>query len=325
MGLGSLLHPQALPAVEITPFYTQNQSPLVQIYGLPPIGDASVLPARKADVRLIADLANNYVKDSNPRESILLDGESTRISLDARYGIARGFEVGVTVPYIILSGGFLDGFIDGYHSTFGFPQGGRDQAPRNRLLYVYERDGQQRLKIDSSSAGLGDISLTAGWQLYQGEDKPQRAVALRASLKLPTGDSDQLHGSGSTDFSLWVTASDDWKLKVGHFTLFGAAGMMAMTDGKVLQGQQRNLVGFGGLGFGWSPLRWIAFKIQTNAHTSFYGDSELREVNADSAQLTVGGTLAFSDETTLDIGVSEDLIVRTAPDVVFHFSVRHRI
>ena len=121
-----------------------------------------------------------------------------------------------------------------------------------------------------------------------------------------------------------MTASDDWKLEVGHFTLFGVAGMMAMTDGKVLQGQQRNLVGFGCLGFGWSPLRWIAFKIQTNAHTSFYEDSELREVNADSAQLTVGGTLAFSDQTTLDIGVSEDLIVQTAPDVVFHFALRHR-
>ncbi len=322
--LGVWLHSQALPAVEITPFYTQNQSPLVQIYGLPFIGDALLLPARKADVRLIVDLANNYVKDSNPRENILLDGESTRISLDVRYGIARGFELGVTIPYIIISGGFLDGFIDWYHSTFGFPQGGRNEAPQNRLLYVYQRDGQQRLKIDSSSTGLGDISLTGGWQLYQGEDKPQRAVALRASLKLPTGDSDQLHGSGSTDFSLWVTASDDWKLGVGHFTLFGAAGMMAMTDGKVLQDQQRNFVGFGGLGFGWSPVRWIAFKIQTNAHTSFYRDSELREVNAASAQLTVGGTLAFSDETTLDIGVSEDLIVQTAPDVVFHFDLRHR-
>jgi hypothetical protein len=296
----------------------------VLIYGLPPLGDASLLPARKSDVRLIVDLANNYAKDSNPREDILLDGESTRISLDARYGITRGFELGLTVPYIILGGGFLDGFIEGYHSFFGFPQGGRDQAPRNRLLYTYQRDGQQRLQIDSSSAGLGDISLTGGWQLYRGENKPQRAVALRASLKLPTGDSDQLHGSGSTDFSLWVTASNDWKLGVGHFTLFGAAGIMAMTDGKVLQDQQRNLVGFGGLGAGWSPLRWVAFKIQTNAHTSFYGDSELREVNADSAQLTVGGTLAFSDRTTLDIGVSEDLIVQTAPDVVFHFALRHR-
>lgn len=324
MWLAILLYPQALRAVETTPFHTQNESPLLQIYGLPSIGDAALVPARKADVKVIVDLANNYVNDSNPRENILLDGESTRVAVDFRYGIARGFECGIEIPYIILGGGFLDSFIEGYHSAFGFPQGGRDQAPRNRLLYVYQRDGQQRLKIDSFSAGLGDIRLTGGWQLVQGENKPQPAVALRASLKLPTGDSDQLHGSGSTDFSLWLTASDDWKLEVGHFTLFGAAGIMAMTDGKVLQDQQRNLVGFGGLGVGWSPFPWIAFKIQTNAHTSFYRDSELRELNANSAQVTVGGTLAFSDRTALDIGVSEDIVVKTAPDVVFHFALRHR-
>lgn len=324
MWLGILISPRVLPAVEITPFYTQNQSPLVQIFGLPSIGEASVVPRRQVDARLIVDLANNYVNDSNRRESILLDGESTRIALDLRYGIARGFECGVEIPYIILGGGFLDGFIEGYHSTFGFPQGGRDQAPQNRLLYVYQRDGRQRLKIDSSSTGLGDIRLNGGWQLYQGENKPERAVALRTSLKLPTGDSGELHGSGSTDLSVWITAGDDWKLSVGHFTLFGAVGMMGMTDGDILQDQQRNWVGFGGLGAGWSPRSWIAFKVQTNAHTSFYRDSELREVNAVSVQLIVGGTIAFSDKTTLDIGVAEDLIVNTAPDVVFHFALRRR-
>ena len=324
MGMGIWILPCALPAVEITPFYTQNQSPLVLIFGLPSIGDASVVSQRQFDARLMVDLANNYVKDSNSRESILLDGESTRIAMDVRYGLARGFEFGVEIPYIILGGGFLDSFIEGYHTAFGFPQGGRDQAPRNRLLYDYQRDGNQRLKIDSSSSGPGDIRLNGGWQLVQGENKPERAVALRTSLKLPTGDSGKLHGSGSTDLAVWITAGDDWKLSVGHFTLFGAAGMMGMTDGKVLQGQQRNWVGFGALGAGWSPRRWIAFKVQTNAHTSFYRDSELREVNAASVQLIMGGTIGFSDKTTLDIGVAEDLIVSTAPDVVFHFALRRR-
>ena len=324
LGVVILLYPQILQAVDITPFYTRNQSPLVQIFGLPAIGNASLLPDGKADARVIVDLANNYVDDSNPRESILLDGESTRLTLDFRYGIARGFECGVEIPYLFLNGGFLDGFIESYHSAFGFPQGGRDQAPRSRFLYRYQRDGLQRLKIDTSSAGLGDIRLNGGWQLHRGENKPERAAALRGSLKLPTGDSDQLHGSGSIDFSLWITAGDDWKLASGHLALFGAAGIMALTEGKVLRDQQRNFVGFGGLGVGWSPFRWIAFKIQTDAHTSLYQDSELREVNAASAQLTVGGTLAFSDRTTLDIGVVEDIIVKTAPDVVFHFALRHR-
>ena len=324
IGLGILISPRALPAVEITSFYTQNQSPLVMIFGLPSIGEASVLPERRADARLIVDLASNFVNDSNTKESILLQGESTRIDLDVRYGIARGFECGVEIPYIFVNGDFLDGFIEAYHSAFGFPQNGRDQAPKGRLLYLYQRDGVERLRIDSSSSGLGDIRLNGGYQLYQGEDKPERAAALRMSLKLPTGDSNELHGSGSTDLSLWITAGDDWKLGVGHFSLFGAAGIMGMTEGRVLQDQQRNWVGFGALGAGWSPWRWIAFKIQTNAHTSFYQESELREVNAASAQLIVGGTLAFSDRTTLDIGVVEDIIINTAPDVVFHFALRRR-
>ena len=44
LGLGVLLFPSLLQAMEITPFYTQNQSPLIQIFGLPSIGNFTVLP-----------------------------------------------------------------------------------------------------------------------------------------------------------------------------------------------------------------------------------------------------------------------------------------
>jgi hypothetical protein len=321
VSLAFLQGSSVLQAADITPFYTQNQSPLVQIFGLPSIGNASLLGPGKADARLVVDLANNYVDDQNPRESILLDGESTRFSLDARYGIKKGWELGVVVPYVIQSGGFLDGFIEGYHNAFGFPQGGREQAPRNRLLYRYVKDGQERLKVGDSSSGLGDISFNGGWQAWGGKGEPSSA-ALRASLKLPTGSSSALHGSGSWDLSLWMVGSNDWKVTYGHLTLFGGAGFMGMTGGDVLESQQRNWVGFGGLGFGWSPARWIAFKVQANGHTSFYKDSDLRELNYHSIQLTMGGTLAFSDRISLDLGVTEDVIVKTSPDVVFHLAWR---
>ncbi len=311
-----------LPAVEIIPFQTQNQSPLVQIYGLPFLGTSSVLPARKGDLGLVADLANNYVQDSNGREKVLLDGESTRITLAGRYGIGRGIEFGMEIPYVVWGGGFLDGFIDWYHQSFGFPEGGREQAPRNRLLIRYERDNIERLRMDSSSSGLGDLRLTGGVQLYRGEGKG--ALALRVSLKLPTGDSDHLLGSGSTDLALWAIGSADRRLAIGHGTLFGAAGVMAMTDGNVLVGQQRNWVGFGSIGAGWAPLSWLAFKIQANGHTPFYRDSELRELAISSVQLVMGGTLAFSEKMTLDIGISEDVIIYTSPDVVFHLALRRK-
>jgi hypothetical protein len=316
------LSSSSIHALDIIPFNTKNQSPIVQIYGLPAAGNAILLSPGQKEFRMMLDYASNYVDDANAGEHLVLDGETARITVNGRYGLAKGVECGMEIPYVINGGGFLDSFIINYHDFFGFPQGGRDQAPRNRLLYLYSRDGQEKMRIDSSSNGLGDISLMAGFQLYHDGKEYPGALALRTSLKLPTGDSGQLHGSGSTDLAIWLAASSDHKLATGHWTIFGDVGIMGMTDGKVIEEQQRNLVSFGSVGAGWSPLSWIAFKVQLDAHTPFYKDSQLRELNADAVQLIIGGTLSLSKQTTLDIGVSEDLVVNTSPDVSFHFDLR---
>lgn len=311
------------PAVEIVPFYTYNQSPLVQIHGLPPIDSAGLVSVGRVEGIVSVDVANNFAIDSNSMESITLDGETYRFVLAARYGVAKGFECGIDIPYVAQSGGFLDGFIEGFHHFFGFPNGGRESAPRDRLLYRYTTDYTNKVNLSDSTSGLGDIRLSGAMQLYKEDSEAPFAAALRASLKLPTGDSNRLLGSGSTDFALWITASEDYKLPAwGHLTGFGAIGGMVMGDGDVLKGQQRSLAGFGSLGIGWSPLNWLALKVQANGHTSLYQDSALREVNKGSIQLVSGGTFGFTKNTMLDIGVSEDVIVETSPDVVFTLTLR---
>ncbi len=180
----------------------------------------------------------------------------------------------------------------------------------------------ERLRVDDSNFGIGDVRLSAAYQIY-GEGPG--AATLRASLKIPTGSSGKLHGSGSTDLAIWLTGSRDKALeKWGHWTIFGAAGGMAMTDGKVLKEQQNNLVGFGTIGIGWSPAPVIAFKTQLSTHTPFYGDSSLPELGDSAVQLIMGGTIAFSPTTSLDIGVSEDLAVYTSPDVALHLALTRR-
>lgn len=325
--LGGLMPlPCGAAPLAITPFYTFNQSPVVQIFGLPPAENAEVLPAGHWSTLLGVDVASNFAHDATTHEQILLDGESCRVTAALRYGVGDRVEAGLDIPWVAHGGGIFDRFIEGWHDFFGLPQGGRKQAPRNRLLYTYSVDGEERLRLDDSNFGLGDIRLTGGLQLYRSGTPSARALALRASIKLPTGSSAKLHGSGSTDFALWLTGSDDFRFpgRWGHLTLFGAAGAMAMTAGDVLRDQQRNLTGFATLGFGWSPRDWIAFKSQLSGHTPFYGGSELRELSGNSLLLLIGGTLAFSDQTTLDIGVSEDIIVDTSPDVTLHLSLSHR-
>ena len=319
-----LCSPLAAHSFDIIPFHTQNQSPVVQIFGLPAISDSRILPAGGTALTLVLDIANNYVDDSARNEHITLDGETYRLTLAGRYGIGNRLELGFEIPYVFQSGGSLDGFIENYHSTFGFPQGGRDQAPQGRFLLNYQRNGANLLRIDQSNSGIGDLRLSAGFQLYRDDMESPRALALRASLKVPTGDSNQLHGSGSTDLALWLTASQDWKTTIGMWEIFGGGGILGMTKGNVLPDQQQNAVAFGSLGAGWHPLAWLTLKVQFDGHTAFYKDSDLVELSAGSVQIVMGGTLHFSDRTSLDIGVSEDLVVKTAPDVVFHFALHHR-
>jgi hypothetical protein len=314
----------SLLAFDIVPFRAKNQSPFLQIYGLPAAGNAVLLPPGSRELSLTLDHASHDGDETDAGERLLIDGETTRLSLACQYGISEGLELGMDIPYVYHSGGFLDGFIIDYHNWFGFPQGAREQSPRNRLLYLYTRNGAEKLRMDSSGGSLGDVSLSAGMQLYHDGQKNPRAVALRASLKLPTGDSDRLFGSGSTDASLWLSASDDYRLPLGHATVFGAAGVMAMTRGNVLAEQQRDHVFFGRIGMGWNPLEWLAFKVQVDAHTAFFKDSTLAPLSTNAAQLLIGGTLCFSGSTTLDIAVSEDIPDRTSPDTVFHFTLNTR-
>lgn len=305
--------------MEITPFRTFNEGALLRIFGLPADSSAAITPAGRLKVAFTMDVANEYATSSSHDEAITLDGESYHWVLSATYGIAERFEAGIQIPYILYGGGFLDGFIIDWHNAFGLSQGGRESAPRGRLLYSYEKHGVQRLRMDDSGSGVGDISLSAGLRLYDdvGDGSHDR-IALRTALKLPTGDSDSLRGSGSVDVSLSLCGSMNNFTEWGTLGLFGSLGGMAMTRGDVLPDQQNNLAGFGTVGLGWGPASWISFKVQFNAHTPLYHGSSLDEISGSSLVVVMGGALRFPGEYLLDIGVSEDLAVATAPDVAFH-------
>lgn len=305
--------------LELLPFNTTNQNPLVAIYGLPAAGPATVLAPGRMSAELRADIASNYSDDVETDESILLDGESYRFTLALKYGLGERFEVGLEVPYAMHRGGSLDSFIIDWHDFFQLPQGGRDDAPRDRLSYRYDKDGRTLVDLHDQEEGFGDLRLTGAWQLLPPEGDDPRSLALRASLKLPTGDEDRLLGSGSTDFALWLSGAQSFQ--EGSLALFGAAGAMLMSDSDVLADQQRNAVAFGTIGGGWRPLSWLAFKAQVDGHTAFYQGSDLRQLS-ESLQLAIGGTLGLTETLTLDLAVTEDIVVDSASDVVFHLALR---
>jgi hypothetical protein len=300
------------------PLPTYNQSPLVQIFGLPAPGSPHVLPSGRSQVRVSFDAANNFLDRKNDNESVVLDGETHRTAVSVSY-MAHNIEWGVEIPYISHSGGFLDGFISNWHDVFGLPPGGRNESPFDQLNYTYRRDGIDRLHITSANRGIGDIRLLAARQLAPGRETD---VALRASLKLPTGDAAQLHGSGAADIALWVSLGCSPLGCPGDVGWNASAGALVLGRGDVLPELQRRVVGFGGIGFAWRAISPIVLKADLRAHTPFFRDTNLAPLGSTAVQLILGGTWIVGSETAVDIGVSEDVRVDTSPDVSLLVSLR---
>ncbi len=308
--------PAAALAFEPEPFATRNLNPLVQIHGLPSAKGGRIAAPGETLVLLNGNLASHFANRREGDEAILLDGETHRLDLHLRRGFRSGLEVGVEIPYMRHSGGFLDNFIDGWHDATGLPGGGRGRVPRNQINFAYRHQDEVQRLLDRSAAGLGDIRLTAGLRLFEREESD--FVALRAGLKLPTGDSDRLTGSGAPAFSLALDGTrlgDPW-------SLFASGGVLLSAKGDILAERRRTVVGFGSVGAAWRPWQRLALKAQLDGHTPFYR-SDLVPLGA-SVQIVLGGTVALSERTTLDLALVEDLIVYSAPDVVFHLALRTR-
>lgn len=299
-----------------------NQSPLVMIHPLPADSSSLVTPKGKLSTALTFDLANNYAKSSSTGESLILDGESTRTTLHLRYGLTDAVEIGAELPWITQDGGFFDSFIIGWHDTFGMPQGGRNTAPKNRISYSYTKNGVQKLVMNSSGSGVGDVVLNGGLRLYEEKTAALHdSISLRTTVKLPSGDSNYLRGSGAAGGTISLNGASNHFTEYGTLGLFGSVGGLYSAKGDVLRDQQEPLAAFGTVGLGWGVTPWISFKVQLNANSRLYKDSSLAEVSKPAFMLVFGGALKFPGDYTLDIGVTEDISVGTAPDVALHLGL----
>lgn len=306
----------ALPAwgMEITPFKTRNFAPIALVHGLSIAETPYLLPAGETTLQASFDLANHATLNAHAGESIQLDGTTYITTMGLRYGLSDTLQLGIDLPWVWHSQGFLDSFITDWHDFFGLSNGDRDRLGNDQLDYRYARNSHEPLRLQDGTNGLGDVRLLLGWQF---KTTDRAAFSLQTQLKAPTGEADKLTGSEAWDVSLALSAQRDFLLGKGQAALWGGFGISALGDGKVLEDQVEDFVVHGWLGAGWSPCKSLALKVQIDSHTALY-DSSLKELGDPAAILTLGGTLGLGERTFLDIAVGEDLQVNASPDVTCH-------
>lgn len=314
------LYWQATPAFGDV-LHDHDNGPLTGIFGIPDSTEGGfVAAAGKTAWSLNVSTSSHSITNDQTDESLQLDGETTRYEFRYRYGLADRLEIGVELPYVQHNPGRLDSVIDAWHGFFGLPDGIRPQQPQDELQFSYTDSNSDPLTVTQQSRGAGDLRLFAGWQLTQKENS---ATAIRFGVKFPTGDSENLHGSGGTDLSLGIAGDGNKLWGLDRLNGFYRAGAVYVGQPQYLADRSVPLIGYLSSGLGYFLTDWFELRVQGAARSAAY-DSDLKNLGDPSITLTFGGNFTLGKSYELSLGVGEDINVATAPDVTFLLALRYR-
>jgi hypothetical protein len=302
----------ALAAAQLAePLHVRNLNPLVAVFGLP-AWDTVPIGTR---LGVTAEVANHYRFSVVGNDLLMLDGETVRTTLSFTHGFASGWSLGVEVPHYRVGGGVLDDVIDGWHSTFGLPDGGRNARPEGEFLFRFGDRVAPAFLLMQPQTGVGDTQLKFA-RLIGGD----QGFVVQASVKLPTGDEDMLAGSGSGDWSVTVLRTRPLLARKRPAGYFWGAGLLRVGDPQRIGFESETWVPTGVVGGSWQVLPKFGLKGQIDVHGAFY-DTPLEELGEPGIQATLSAWRRTGERGTLELAVVEDLNVSTAPDVVLQVAV----
>ena len=163
-----------------------------------PVGNNSVLSP--------TDLAPDFERDLLLNR-LRLDITTKTTAFFANYGVTNRFDIGVAVPIVSVN---LDATVDAEIV--------RTATGASPLIHSFDGQGSATRTVtgSGSATGLGDILLRAKYNLFRSE---ATAFAAALDLRLPTGDEDDLLGTGATQAQAMFVASGEYGRVSPHVNL----------------------------------------------------------------------------------------------------------
>jgi hypothetical protein len=224
--------------------------------------------------------------------------------------------VGAEVPYFRVGGGVLDDLIDGWHSAFGLPDGGRNNRPESELLYVMGDPRGTFYRLASPQSGIGDVQIKVARTIGAND-----GFVVQGAVKLPTGDEAMLAGSGSADWSLTLLRAESLPGRRRPAGYYWGVGLLRAGEPDLIDFDAEKWVYTAMLGGSWQPWPRFGLKAQLDYHSPFF-NSPLEEIGEGAIQATFGAWMKRNERATLEFAIVEDLEVSTAPDVVVQVAAR---
>jgi len=295
------------------PLQVKNQYPIFLHAGQPYLERAVM----ENSLSVSLSYSSTYTVQSSNDWSVNLDMEITEINIRYKRIIKDFIEFDIDVPALYLSDGFMDGFLESYHSAFGFSDYGRSRRPEDVFLYEVRRDGDLVIKGETG-AGLGDIRLSVKKPLVLSEGF---SLSIKGDLELPTGSAKKGYGNGSLDAGISVLLDKKLSNSIMAYLNLGAVFPGDLKVDRAID--LENFIYAGGaleamLGKGFSLL------VQIQGQSAIYPETGIPAVDRAAYLLAFGGRYD-EGKGSISFSLTEDISVSGAPDFILNVSYKLKL
>ncbi|GBC60607.1 hypothetical protein DENIS_1564 [Desulfonema ishimotonii] len=303
------------------PLQVQNRYPPHLMF-LTPLPDGPDLPGNnRFETAFSVDYSSVNVNEKSAGWTALIDMEMTVLSFSLAYGLSDRLSVGLYLPLVSMSGGFMDNFLEDYHDTFGFPNYGREDRPKNSFAYSITKDGKDWFQARDNGLHLGESVVSAKYSLWDERRGDRFSATLAYALKLPTGDADRGFGSGGYDHAVSLLSRARFKALAVYLN----AGFSILSDPDTL-GADISACNIFSMLLGGEYLlndKWSLLS-QLNFYTSpLDEDTGISQLDNESLELSLGCLCRITPDVDFEFAFCEDL-TRAAPDFTIHAGIRCR-
>lgn len=301
--IGVLMQPAPAGSFD-GPLQVRNQFPIFLPLDPPYLESAAV----RDSATIALSHSSVYVVATVQPWTVNMDLELTELNIRLKKTLGVWTELGLDIPFLRPTEGFLDQPLDKFHDALGTGDYGRSARPYNEFLYEVLYQGKPVIIPECDKAGIGDVRLTV--KRVVKDAKP--LVSLMANVEFPTGNAKTGYGNGSIDAAFAVLVD----LDLGNqYRGYGNVGLVVPGDLKGYQTIPMRTYAYAG--FGVEAAWWdrVSIIVQTVVAGSPYPTTGIREIDWPGILLTFGGRYSFSS-SSLEFSLTEDPDTAGAPDFI---------
>ena len=298
------------------PLWVENLSPLAQLVALPSQRSADIKSGLSVSVH--TDIATHFVSQASELERVFFDGETQKHSVNLRWGLSPQWEVSAHLSSIKHDGGFVDSYVNRWHDFFGMSDGGRSTLPEDKIRFQFDGIEQQSL-LDRPVSGQSDSTLELS---YLAGRQQALQIAYAVGYKASNGASERWLGSGADDLYAVARFSGAHR---SHLPLYwhGQFGVTLVGESALLGVQQKDWLWLTGLSAEWLLNDRWSLIAQLDSHSALI-NSDVDAIGETAGMLSLGLRRQLGRQWSLDVSFTEDIVVDSAPDIIFQASLHFR-